>query len=396
MDDAPDDERVPEADRAGRDTDHEATRPGRSGDRPGLRADALPLTYDECRARFRLVAEQSGHAIDAHPITARGPFGQELSVDVVTVGALSPRRALVVLSGVHGVEGFVGSALQADLLAGTDPATLPADVGVVVVHAVNPWGMAHDRRQNESNVDLNRNWGRDRREPDHNDAYDEVHAIACPDTPTVPPVDALTGVMGPILAERGAGWVREAITRGQYRHPDGLHFGGDRTEESTAILERVLPDRLASATRVLIVDLHTGHGPYGSLTALSDRPRRSDQDRFLRAIFPRVEATAGNPEATTRPKSGPIARGIAEDAADAIGHATTIEVGTASDAEQLAATYQEQWVHRRGDPDDPAHRAIRRTYRGCFTPDDPAWEADALRNGREHLRAGLDAVANWT
>ena len=47
------------------------------------------------------------------------------------------------------------------------------------------------RRQNESNVDLNRNWRRDELAPVHNDAYDEVHPIACPDDPTMPTVEGL-------------------------------------------------------------------------------------------------------------------------------------------------------------------------------------------------------------
>ena len=44
-----------------------------------------------------------------HPIEARGPDGEELTIDVGIVGATEPSRAVVVLSGVHGVEGFAGT-----------------------------------------------------------------------------------------------------------------------------------------------------------------------------------------------------------------------------------------------------------------------------------------------
>lgn len=354
----------------------------------------LPLTYDECRAQFRRRADLAGLEVQAEPIAARGPFGQELTIDIVAAGAdpASARRALVVLSGVHGVEGFVTSALQRDLLSRLDPARLRADVALVVVHAVNPWGMAHGRRQNESNVDLNRNWARDRGEPRHNDAYDEIHALACPDTPEPPAVDELLADAAALVEARGEEWLREAITRGQFRHADGLHFGGDGTEESTAILERAIVPRLRDVDEVLIVDLHTGHGPYGKLVTLSDRPAGSEQDLVLRSLFDTVEATAaptgGEP---SRLKAGPIARGIADDLRGTSSVVATIEVGTAGDLEQLAATYREQWVHRRGDLADPAHRAIRWTYRGCFTPDDPEWEQAALASGRRHL----DAAIGW-
>ncbi|MCB0961778.1 MAG: DUF2817 domain-containing protein, partial [Acidimicrobiales bacterium] len=40
------------------------------------------------------------------------------------------------------------------------------------------------------NIDLNRNWGRDRTDPRHNDAYDQLHPLACPDTDDPPSFEA--------------------------------------------------------------------------------------------------------------------------------------------------------------------------------------------------------------
>ena len=360
------------------------------------RVDRLPLTYDESRARFRLAADAAGLDVRAHPIDARGPHGQELTIDVVALGAARPRRALVVLSGVHGVEGFVHGAAQADLLRRLDASTLPDDVGIVVVHAVNPWGMAWWRRQNESNVDLNRNFRRSDIEPVHNDAYDEIHDLACPDTATLPDADEMLASAAALVAERGLAWVRDAITRGQYRHEDGLHFGGHRTEQSSAILERALVDALSgSAERAFVLDLHTGHGPRGDITLLSDQPPESAQHAFFTAHFDRVEATAGNPEATTGVKSGAIGAGLRDALPGATVVATALEVGTVDDLAQLAATYHESWVHRHGDRGDPSHRAAIWAYRCCFTPDDPGWEQAAFAGVREHLDRAVAAVSGW-
>lgn len=364
-------------------------------DHARMRLDRLPLTYDECRARFRRAARLAGFGVEAHPISARGVEGQGLSIEVVSVGAAEPATALVVLSGVHGVEGFIGSTLQTDLLGRLDPASLPAGVGVLLVHAVNPWGMSWWRRQNESNVDLNRNWRRDDTEPQHNDAYDEMHALACPDTPELPSTDDLLVSALAMVEERGLAWVRDGITRGQYRHADGLHFGGDRTEESCRILERVVAERLGRAERVLTIDLHTGHGPRGEVIFLSDQPPGSAQDEYLKSHFPgfEVEATSGNPDATTGPKSGQIANGFAHVLPGAECVASSVELGTVSDEEQLAATYLESWVHRHGDRSDPAHSEVVWRYRCCFTPDDPEWEAVALDRGRAVLDRAVAAVS---
>ncbi len=362
-----------------------------------MRFARLPITYDECRARFRRAASVAGVAVESHAIEARGPDGQELTVDLAAFGARQPRRALVILSGVHGVEGFIGSALQCELISRLDPTRLPNDIGVVVVHAVNPWGMAWWRRQNETNVDLNRNWRRDDQAPTHNDAYDEIHPLACPDTADLPTIDGLFAAAGRLVSERGLVWVRDGITAGQYLHPDGLHFGGDRTEESTAIVEQVVADRLSGARRVLTIDLHTGHGPRGEITFLSDQPPGSPQDDYLRTRFgpARVEATVSNPDATTGTKSGQIANGIAQLLDGAVCFASSMEIGTASDDEQLIATYQEQWVHRHGDRGNPDHAAAIWAYRCCFTPDDPAWELRAMAAGGEQLDNGVTAVAGW-
>jgi predicted deacylase len=360
-----------------------------------VRLDRVPLTYAECRGRFLREATVAGVAVAARPIAATGPDGAELCIDVAMVGADRPRRTLVVLSGVHGVEGFLPSTLQTDLVSRLDPATLPRDVGVLLIHAVNPWGMAWWRRQNESNVDLNRNWCRSETIPVHNEAYDELHAMACPDSDGLPDVDEVLSAAADLVRTRGLAWVRDGLTAGQYRHPDGLHFGGDRTEESTAILEAEVATRLIGVERVLTIDLHTGHGPPGAVTALSSQPPGTMQDAMLRTLCDRVEATGGNADATTGPKSGSIATGIAGLLPGATCVATALEFGTTPDLEQLAATYQEHWVHRRGDRTDPAHAAAIWRYRACFTPDDPGWETAAVADGRTLLDRAVEAVASW-
>jgi predicted deacylase len=355
-------------------------------------APVLPLTYDECRARFRRAAAVAGTEVRSDPIEARGREGQHLTVDSTWVGDRRARRVLVVSSGVHGVEGFVGSALQCDLLHRLAADGVPDGVGVLLVHAVNPWGMSWWRRQNESNVDLNRNWDRDRIDPPANDAYDELHPLACPDTEELPDVDALAAAALAVVAERGEAWVRDGITRGQYRHPAGLHFGGTRTEASTRIVEDVVGG-IGDVELALVLDLHTGHGPRGTVTLLSDQPPGSDQDRFLRRLGAPVEATVGNADATTGLKSGQISNGIRDRIGPDRCHATSVEFGTASDLEQLAATYLESWVHRHGDPARPDHARVVWDYRCCFTPDDPDWALACLGAGAQLLDRSLAAVA---
>ena len=89
-------------------------------------------------------------------LTERGPAGEPLTIDIAWLGSLSPKRVLLHTSGVHGVEGFAGSAIQLKILE--DPPKPPADCAIILVHILNPCGMAWLRRYNETNVDLNRNF----------------------------------------------------------------------------------------------------------------------------------------------------------------------------------------------------------------------------------------------
>ncbi len=360
--------------------------------------EPLADTYAECRRRFRHAATASAVDLESFPLSATGPGHEELTIDVAQLGSPDAGRAFVVMSGVHGVEGYLPSTLQCELLDEHTIRAVPNGVTVLLIHIVNPWGMAWGRRQNESNVDLNRNWRRSETAPPPNDAYDALHPLACPDSPTLPEPATLLAEAADLLDRFGFAYLRDGITQGQYRHPDGLHYGGARTEESNAILERVIVERLRGAAHVFTMDLHTGHGPRAEVTLLSDAPPDSDQDRFLREQLgaPRVEATEGNPESTAATKTGKITNGFRDALPAAECFAAAVEFGTEPDEVQLIATCREQWVYRRGDRGDVAHAEAVREYGRCFTPEDPTWAASCLTSGRAHLRAGLDAVARWS
>lgn len=359
-----------------------------------VRPDRFPLTYDECRERFRWAVRRAGLTFTAHAITARGEHGQELTIDVTQFGAEHPRIALLLLAGVHGDEGFSSSTLMCDALdrwvADGADAALVADAAVVMVHGVNPWGMAFWRRQNESNVDLNRNWGRDERvDVPRNAGYDVLHRYLVPGGAQPPTAESLLEQTRRLIDEHGYQWVKSAVSEGQYDHPDGLYFGGDRTEESNLILGEIVAERLAGTAEVLVVDLHTGHGPFGSYTLLSHVAEDHPDDGWFRDVFDadRVECTSAT-GATTGPKHGQIAVGLGSAAPGAIWRAITMELGTISDTRMIVNERAEHWVHFHGDRTHREHARIVWDHRCGSTPDDPAWEAAA----RDHGVVVLDAA----
>src|SRR5262245_66428486 len=100
--------------------------------------------YFTARDRFREYAARAGARLEALPLKVKGSQGRDLTIDIAWLGSATPDRLIVHSSGLHGVEGFAGSAIQLQLL-NNSPA-LPANAAFIVVHILNPYGMAWLRR----------------------------------------------------------------------------------------------------------------------------------------------------------------------------------------------------------------------------------------------------------
>src|ERR1700739_4127933 len=113
--------------------------------------------FTTAQRRFRATAAARKGRLDVLKLGARGPQGEALTIDIGWFGAADPQRVFIHSSGLHGVEGFAGSAIQHRCLDEPLP-VLSADAAIVMVHVLNPYGMAWLRRVNEHSVDLNRNF----------------------------------------------------------------------------------------------------------------------------------------------------------------------------------------------------------------------------------------------
>src|SRR5450432_778045 len=143
-------------------------------------AESFSASYAEARTRFRETARGAGGALEAIANPNRGPDGGDLTADVAWFGPKQAEKVLVMVSGTHGAEGFCGSGAQVDWLRRGEHASLPAGLGVLLIHAINPYGFAWLRRVTEENVDLNRNWIDFSQPAPENAGYDVLADIAVP------------------------------------------------------------------------------------------------------------------------------------------------------------------------------------------------------------------------
>ncbi|MDA9436953.1 hypothetical protein XH88_35245 [Bradyrhizobium sp. CCBAU 51627] len=221
--------------------------------------------YFEARHKFRdYVRKAAVGETRVYPSPAYGPGGEELSTDVAWFGDREASKVGVLISATHGAEGYCGSAAQLDWLAERGYEKLKSDEATLLIHAINPYGFAWDRRVTQEGCDLNRNFIDFTAPLPQNEGYDAIADSLVPSALDGPIFAAAEAAIERYRAAHGEIAYRKARTSGQYRHPTGMFFGGFGPSVARQTLERIVSDyNIASRQLVLIVDYHTGLGPYG-------------------------------------------------------------------------------------------------------------------------------------
>lgn len=194
--------------------------------------------------------------------------GVQFDIPYVLIGS-GPHK-IVINSGVHGIEGYFGSAAQLMFLEQYAPLlsdALRQNYTIALIHIINGWGMQNRMREvmdpaTGALIDLNRNFGVDFSRPDslpQNPKYALSHDLLLSRPDPVIKKNAIKEFRRAHLHD-GA-W--NAISHGQYTHPDGLFYGG----AAPAIENRMaihIYDRImdADARSLISVGLHTGLGHF--------------------------------------------------------------------------------------------------------------------------------------
>ena len=328
---------------------------------------ARDLFVDTChRAGLDVVTHE-------HPLT--GPDGEALAADSVLIGRADAPRLMVLVSGTHGVEALCGSACQSGFVAQGDWRDYGDDIAVLLIHALNCWGAAHLRRNNEDNVDLNRNFVDFAQALPENPAYEAVHdALACSEY-RGPERDRANDALAAYLRDNGIEQYIAAIMGGQYRYPDGMAFGGAEPTWSNRLLEALLTPYAATARKVSIVEYHSGLGPYGygsAVTMQTDEALERVRASYGRWVQAPNERAGPDDEQYFR-AHGHTTNGFFGALPDAELSAIVLEYGTYPPTESLPVLIDDHWLHTRGDPASPEGRRIKERLLEMHYPDDEDW-----------------------
>jgi hypothetical protein len=253
----------------------------------------IPPLADYATSRHQLLrrAEALGAHLEDHRHPLSGPGGEVLFTDVARFGAPVGEAETVVLvgSGLHGVEGHAGWGLQVLLLESGRLESLPPGVAVVVVHAINPYGMAWSRRVDHENIDVNRNFVEFDEGRPANPHYATIDPILNPDGPDLDLDDgSWVDALWAFAADIGATEAFRAISGGQYDVPRGVQFGGQAPSWSRRTLDAIWSRHVAGARTMFNLDLHTGLGPCGGLTIFQTADEGDASAEVAAEWFPRV------------------------------------------------------------------------------------------------------------
>ena len=340
--------------------------------------------YTTARSRFREAVKKAGGRLESLPLDARGPAGEDLSIDIAWFGAQQPRRVLLHSSGLHGVEAFAGSAIQLQWLEADLP-SIPGDAAIVLVHVLNPYGMAWLRRFNENGVDLNRNFlGPDEPYAGAPEGYRKLDSFLNP--PTSPANDFYYVRAGWLVARYGLSSLRQAVAGGQYDYPRGVFFGGKQLQKGPEEYQAWLSRRLLTAEHIVAIDVHTGLGKYGSDTLLVE-PEKYDT---LRPIFgDRVAASEPDHSPAYRVRGGYDSL-LARMVPKAKSYFVCQEFGTYHSVRVLHALREENRWHQNGG--GTVEHSTKSELKESFCPGDEAWRKSVLARGKELLQQATGLV----
>lgn len=348
---------------------------------------ALSATYPIARAAFLTAADAAGAAVDTFEHPLRGPEGEPLGIDVAELGPIDADDVVLVFSATHGVEGYCGSALQTRWLT-HHAAERPAGVRVVNIHALNPYGMAWVRRVNEDNVDLNRNFIDWSQPVPANADYDAMADIVVPSEWTAEAQQRTMDALLAIVTEWGFPKVQAVVSGGQYSHPKGVFYGGTGPVWSHRRLRDWCANSLAAAQRVVIIDLHTGLGPWGHGELIaSAAPGDPLFDRAL-ALWPDSKSMLAG-DSVSAVLAGDWLNVADQLAAHAMVTPICIEYGTVDPITVLQSLRADAWLHGHGNPTGPDGAAVRAQVRAAFADDDPAWIAACWPRFHEVIDAAM-------
>lgn len=367
------------------------------------RLQNFKTTYEDSRAAFLANIEtlkKSNPELQTHAVTVPTRTRETLTMDVAYLPPKSGKkeRLLILTSGMHGMEGFVGSALQNQFIQENFWHLRDDNLGILFVHAVNPYGFKFNRRVTENNVDLNRNFDITPAIFEmKNEGYEQIsYLLNPPDISHSGLWDRLGFYYDCVkaIAKYSMDSLRRAILRGQYQESEGIYFGGKTFEPQKELLEKEILAVAPGYEQTLLVDLHTGYGRRGHLHLFADQAPEINPD-YMQKIFAGYEMDYGQKKDFYVVSGGFVVFGakILKEKSKYAG--VVFEFGTLDSQKTLGSLdslyrmVRENQKFHHGAQTKAEHEEITRLFQEMFYPSAPEWRTAVSQQFQEVLSQAL-------
>ena len=314
-------------------------------------------------------------------------------MDVAAFGYKDAEKVFVTMSGTHGGEGFLGSAMQTGWIMEGRWRDMPDDYAVVILHAVNPHGFAWLRRVTEGNIDLNRNFLNYTEPVPENQEYEKLHEALCPEDWTEDSLAAADLVLEAYAEEHGEKTLNRVVMGGQFSRPDGLFYGGTAPTWSREMILSALRSHTTNAKHVALIDFHTGLGPTGHgecyiVGTTGDPAIEQAHDLWGTDGVSVMAETDGR-----RTHDGYNLTGIARELSPVLFYGNTLEFGTHPLETVYQALRADNWLHLHGDLNSEFAGRVKADLKEAFCPDSDEWREQVYERSMAVWQRGMEGLA---
>lgn len=372
---------------------------------PEVEVDTEKLAYYhnswyECRDAFILKAEQMKtefDSVEVFSIPVASKTENDLTIDFCYIPASdTTKKLMVITSGTHGIEGFVGSAVQQMLMDDFFEAEMFSEVGLLFVHGMNAWGFKNERRFTENNVDLNRNYSLSKSLFDtKNDGFIALYDMLTPKGElNMNSLDNQFFMLKAIrqIAKKGMPALLQAFAQGQYEFQEGIYFGGYQWEQQVEILSKVLTQKAAPYQTVLNLDLHTGFGERGELHLFPNPVEDPELRQTMETVFDGYQIDWGDSDEFYN-VHGQYVEFVGELLKDKTSIPMLMEFGTLNTGSTLGAiksahiTIAENQGAHYGYKAEKDKQKAKAGYYEMFYPPSEKWRTNAITVSKEMMES---------
>lgn len=355
----------------------------------------LPKGYEASRARFRQLAAKAGATLRTYDVPQEASGGLALTTDTAQLGPAHAETMVVVTSGIHGVEGYAGAACLCRFLQAWPGRYAASGIGFLLVHAINPWGFAHDSRVTEEGVDLNRNFVDFPRPAAGPSPYAAFHRMLVDDyRPWPQGLRNWLELLSHGLTARRRRALQGTVTGGQYERADGMFFGGFAPTKSRRVWEQIVGDTVDGRRRAFLLDLHTGLGKRGVGELMCDLPKASASFAQMADWFDGRICSMADGDSVSAALSGTMTAAFMRSRPE-VRHAIGLEFGTCAPLVVLNALRADQWRRNHAGMLSPhAVQHVCDRMKHAFAPSQGRWGEQVAARFDEVMGQLANGLAN--